>query len=201
MAAMDPPPHTAALTTAPYTTAGPATSPNSPTTSRPSSTTTVDSRLLILRSSPTTTISKGSHPTPSRDTIPLPPSSPPTATTTTVIRVQTRSPMSMPTHGTHMAPSLKPLTCLAGTTHPRAFSTLPPRSPSSPLQPSQSLPVVALGSMKSVVTKQADSLLSCSCNSLTSLPSSSRMVSTKDLQTRVTSSNSQSTSLELSKTT
>jgi len=179
MAATAPPNHMVAHTTAaPPTTASLTRSPSILATRRPRSPATVDSRSLTLRSSPITTTSRSSRPTPSRDTIPPPPSSPPTATTTTVIRVQTRSPTSMPTHGTHMAPPtpLQPSTTLPGTTHPRAFSSLPLRSPSSLLLVSQLLPAVALGSTL-MTTASVLKLMSqrfSSCNFLTSLLSSSR---------------------------
>merc|ERR1712160_91537 len=177
MAARPPPNHMVAHTTAaPPTTASLTRSPSILATRRPRSPATVDSRSLTLRSSPITTTSRSSRPTPSRDTIPPPPSSPPTATTTTVIRVQTRSPTSMPTHGTHMAPPtpLQPSTTLPGTTHPRAFSSLPLRSPSSLLLVSQLLPAVALGStlMTPRPVVQLFSQRFSSCNFLTSLLSS-----------------------------
>ena len=193
---MEPPPHTVAhTTTAPPTTARPTRSPTTSTnsqsslntTSSPRSPTTVHSRLLTLRSSPTITTSRDSHPTPSRPTIPPPRRSPRLASTTL-------------THGTLTATTPKwLLSTIPGTTHLSAFSTLLPRSPSSPLPPSQSLPVVATGSNPMVVHQITKYLLSCSCNCLTSLLSSSRQ-STKSLEKWVTPLNSQSTSLELSKT-
>ena len=171
MAAMYPPTHTAANTMAPYTSVSPATSPDDHTTS---STATVDDRLLTLKSSPIITTSRGSHPTPARDTIPLLPSSPPTATTITVITVQTRKFTIISTRGAHM-PTSSPrmsLTNLRGGTHQRAFSTLPLRSPSSLLLVSQPMPVVAPSSLLKVVNFTQFKTLFSSCSTLTIQPSS-----------------------------